>query len=55
MCRKIGRRQVARRDGNGRVERRRILRGARGKLARLARRSQNEDEEMGDTDVKKKK
>jgi hypothetical protein len=29
--------------------------GARGDLARLARRTQNEDEEMGDTEVKKKK
>jgi hypothetical protein len=37
-----------------RGERRRLLRGARGELARLARRPRNEDEEMGNTDVKKK-
>ncbi len=34
--REIGGRQVARRDGDGRVAKRRTLPGARGELARLA-------------------
>ncbi len=40
MRRKIGGRQVVRRDGDGRVAKRQLLRGARRKLARLASRSQ---------------